>query len=58
MTELPQGTLSHLKVLDLSRILAGNPIKFSRTPVEYRDAPPTLGQHTAEVLSGLEKQAD
>jgi crotonobetainyl-CoA:carnitine CoA-transferase CaiB-like acyl-CoA transferase len=33
--------------------LVGNPIKLSRTPVEYRDPPPSLGQHTEEVLSGL-----
>lgn len=31
--------------------LVGNPIKLSRTPVEYRSAPPTLGQHTDEVLA-------
>jgi crotonobetainyl-CoA:carnitine CoA-transferase CaiB-like acyl-CoA transferase len=30
--------------------LVGNPIKLSRTPVQYRGAPPTLGEHTAEVL--------
>ncbi|HXH03569.1 MAG TPA: CaiB/BaiF CoA-transferase family protein [Candidatus Competibacteraceae bacterium] len=33
--------------------LVGNPIKLSATPVEYRDPPPTLGQHTEQVLSGL-----
>jgi crotonobetainyl-CoA:carnitine CoA-transferase CaiB-like acyl-CoA transferase len=33
--------------------LVGNPIKLSRTPVEYGEAPPTLGQHTAAVLEGL-----
>jgi len=27
-----------------------NPIRLSRTPVEYRSAPPLLGQHTVEVL--------
>ncbi len=27
-----------------------NPIKFSATPIEYKKAPPTLGQHTDEVL--------
>jgi crotonobetainyl-CoA:carnitine CoA-transferase CaiB-like acyl-CoA transferase len=27
-----------------------NPVKFSATPVEYRRAPPVLGEHTAEVL--------
>jgi glutaryl-CoA transferase len=35
--------------------LVGNPIKLSRTPVEYHRAPPTLGQHTEQVLSGLDK---
>ncbi|MCC5857194.1 MAG: CoA transferase [Ectothiorhodospiraceae bacterium] len=30
-----------------------SPIRLSETPVEYRQAPPTLGQHTREVLSGL-----
>ena len=30
--------------------LIGNPIKFSETPVDYRRPPPTLGQHTEEVL--------
>jgi len=28
-----------------------NPVRFSGTPVEYRHAPPLLGQHTAEILS-------
>lgn len=27
-----------------------NPIKYSATPIEYRIAPPMLGQHTREVL--------
>ena len=31
--------------------LVGNPIKLSRTPVEYNKPPPTLGQHTDEVLA-------
>jgi formyl-CoA transferase len=30
-----------------------NPIRYSRTGIEYRSAPPTLGQHTDEVLGGL-----
>ncbi|TVQ58513.1 MAG: CoA transferase [Rhodobacteraceae bacterium] len=30
--------------------LIGNPIKLSDTPVSYRHAPPTLGQHTREIL--------
>ncbi len=33
--------------------LIGNPIKFSETPVEYREPPPYLGQHTEEVLRGM-----
>ena len=28
-----------------------NPIRLSASPVQYRQAPPTLGEHTAEVLS-------
>lgn len=35
-----------------------NPVHFSRTPVEYRSAAPTLGQHTEEVLrDGLKYSA-
>jgi crotonobetainyl-CoA:carnitine CoA-transferase CaiB-like acyl-CoA transferase len=30
-----------------------NPIRLSQTPVEYRSAPPTLGQHTDDVLRSL-----
>ena len=30
--------------------LVGSPIKLSDTPVTYRRAPPTLGQHSDEVL--------
>ncbi len=33
--------------------LVANPIRLSASPVEYRNAPPTLGQHTVEVLSGM-----
>jgi len=36
--------------------LIGNPVKFSKTPVTYRRAPPTCGQHTAEVLASLKTQ--
>ncbi|HTN65207.1 MAG TPA: CaiB/BaiF CoA-transferase family protein [Burkholderiaceae bacterium] len=31
--------------------LVANPIRLSGSPVEYRRAPPQLGQHTEEVLS-------
>jgi crotonobetainyl-CoA:carnitine CoA-transferase CaiB-like acyl-CoA transferase len=30
-----------------------NPIKFSETPVNYHLAPPTLGQHSSQILSEL-----
>jgi crotonobetainyl-CoA:carnitine CoA-transferase CaiB-like acyl-CoA transferase len=30
-------------------------MRFSATPLEYRRAPPLLGEHTAEVLRGLGK---
>ena len=33
--------------------LIGNPVKMSGTPPQYRLAPPTLGQHTDEVLEEL-----
>jgi crotonobetainyl-CoA:carnitine CoA-transferase CaiB-like acyl-CoA transferase len=31
--------------------LVACPIRLSATPVQYRSAPPTLGEHTAEVLA-------
>lgn len=31
--------------------LVANPIRLSKSPVQYRHAPPMLGQHTEEVLS-------
>ena len=40
--------------------LIGSPIKMSETPVSYRRPPPTLGQHTDEVLEealGLDEVA-
>ena len=33
--------------------LIGNPVKMSETPVTYRNAPPTLGQHTDEILEEI-----
>jgi crotonobetainyl-CoA:carnitine CoA-transferase CaiB-like acyl-CoA transferase len=30
-----------------------NPIRYSETPIQYRMAPPLLGQHTDEILSEL-----
>lgn len=46
-----QVTIPH--PLNTSLQLAGSPIKLSRTPVDYKRPPPTLGQHTEEVLSHL-----
>jgi crotonobetainyl-CoA:carnitine CoA-transferase CaiB-like acyl-CoA transferase len=40
--------------------LAANPIRFSATPIEYRQAPPALGEHGADVLRrvlGLDERA-
>jgi len=48
LVTLPLPDSSHLK-------LSGNPIKFSRTPIEYRSAPPKLGEHTDSVLDSLLK---
>ena len=38
--------------------LVASPLRLSATPVRYRSAPPTLGQHSEEVLreSGLSPQ--
>ena len=33
--------------------LVGNPMKFSRTPLTYRQAPPVLGEHNREVFQNL-----
>lgn len=35
--------------------LVANPIKYSATPIRYEKAPPTLGQHTDQVLASLGK---
>jgi crotonobetainyl-CoA:carnitine CoA-transferase CaiB-like acyl-CoA transferase len=38
--------------------LVASPMRFSATPIEYRGAPPTLGQHTEEVLRGMLGMSD
>ena len=38
--------------------LIGNPLKFSRTPVSYRLAPPGFGADTARVLNGSDPFED
>jgi len=54
----PQVQFRGLKV-ELPHALGGSvpqvasPIRLSATPVEYRRAPPLLGEHTLEVLTGV-----
>jgi formyl-CoA transferase len=43
VAEVPHPTIDDLK-------LVGIPVKYADTPGRIRRAPPTLGQHTAEVL--------
>ncbi len=38
--------------------LVANPIKYSRTPLDYQVPPPLLGQHTEELLRGLLGKSD
>ncbi len=38
--------------------LVANPIKYSRTPLEYHIPPPLLGEHTEEVLRDLLHKTD
>lgn len=33
--------------------LVASPLRLARTPPEYRNAPPRLGEHTRDVLSGI-----
>lgn len=46
-------------LLEMSHPLAGqvpqvaSPFHFSATPAQYHSAPPTLGQHTREILQGM-----
>jgi crotonobetainyl-CoA:carnitine CoA-transferase CaiB-like acyl-CoA transferase len=38
--------------------LVASPMRFSATPLEYRLAPPLLGEHTDEILRGLLGKTD
>ena len=46
IVELPHPTAGPVRSL-------GNPVHLGDTPVSYRLPPPTLGQHTGEILAGL-----
>ena len=46
-------TMAHPTAQSGSVDLIGNPIKFSATPVSYRRAPPTCGEHSQEILDEL-----
>jgi len=59
----PQAVARGLK-LELDHPLAGrvamvaSPMRFSATPLEHKIPPPTLGQHTEEVLRGMLEMSD
>lgn len=36
--------------------LIGNPVKLSKTPVQYDEPPPILGQHNEEILTDLKNR--
>jgi formyl-CoA transferase len=46
VVEVPHPTAGTVK-------LAGSPIKMSRTPVQIKQHPPLLGEHTEEILTTL-----
>ncbi len=46
-------SMPHALTADSTVSLIGNPIKMSGTPVHYQKAPPRLGEHTADILSGI-----
>lgn len=47
IVELEHPLIGHVRSL-------GNPLHLSATPVSYRLPPPTLGQHTDEILAQIE----
>lgn len=49
------ANVAHPDVADGHVKLLANPLKLSRTPVQYRSAPPRFGQDTDEILATLTK---
>jgi crotonobetainyl-CoA:carnitine CoA-transferase CaiB-like acyl-CoA transferase len=54
-----RGLIVEIKhpTLDVVRSIA-NPVRLSSTPVLYRLPPPLLGEHTLEILQGLEYSSE
>ena len=49
LIEVQRGGLAAFRTI-------GNPIKLSRTPADITLPPPALGEHTAQIIEGLEKK--
>lgn len=45
---------SHPDLGDAEIAMLGNPLKFSKTPVQYRTPPPTFGQDSEAVIASLQ----
>jgi crotonobetainyl-CoA:carnitine CoA-transferase CaiB-like acyl-CoA transferase len=48
-----QISMEHPLTSDLP--LVANPVKFSATPIEYKQAPPILGEHNGDLPELLKK---
>lgn len=54
-----RGALQHIDSQHKGLVpTVANPLRFSRTPVEYRSAPPALGHDTVKVLRELLNMSD
>lgn len=50
-------SVPHSQAADGAVDLIGNPVKFGKTPVTYRNGPPVCGEHTQDVLDWLKRQS-